>query len=156
MQNRIARREHGAWVVPSLEELERVFELDAMLRPFLISQRWVTHLQMDYRCLPGVVHLGYTVLYPFVRVVPRLGGPLVELVIACEEGMLTKEEAIGAEWMPNSQEIIEHAARIRAGHETEGIIRRAEFVGFDIGRDYCAGDAGADLDCIDYVLPLTY
>jgi hypothetical protein len=87
-----------------------------------------------YRDMPGVVHLGHTVDVPYVRVTPKPGGPVVEMLVACKEGLLTKEEAIGKEWIPNQAEIREHAARIRAGHETNGIVRRADYVGFDLGR----------------------
>jgi hypothetical protein len=104
--------EYGAWLIYSVDDLIRLFDTDKRLQPYLITQWWVSHLEKDYRDMPGVVHLGHTVDVPY--------------------GLLTKEEAIGKEWIPNQAEIREHAARIRAEHETGGIVRRADYVGFDL------------------------
>jgi hypothetical protein len=124
--------EYGAWLIYSVDDLIRLFDTDKRLQPYLITQWWVSHLEKDYRDMPGVVHLGHTVDVPYVRVTPKPGGPVVEMLVACKEGLLTKEEAIGKEWIPNQAEIREHAARIRAEHETGGIVRRADYVGFDL------------------------
>ncbi len=134
-----AKLKRGVYIVDNVKDLMNAFDEDHRLKDFMIPSHWVTHLKTNYRDSPGVTHLGYTVKKPIIVVKPKNPDrsrneqkPGCELLVVCEQGNLSREEANGEEYMPTELEVQERAAEIRAKHMEDGVVRNGDFVGFSL------------------------
>lgn len=128
---------HGVYTFTTHAQAVLAFKMDKRLRNFAVPLRWITHWKRDYSREVGVAKLGYTVMRNVVLVHPKnRGKPEYELLVQCEEGYISKDEAIGIDWIPSPAEIAEAAREIRQANDASGNIRRAEMVGFDLHRVY--------------------
>lgn len=106
--------------------------------PELISSHraWVIidHLQASYRRAKGVKRLGLVPLRSVAFLVMPYQGKsaTVELMVECEDGCISREEALGEDFVPTKSEIAEAARKIREKNDADGLIRNSEFVGFEL------------------------
>jgi len=130
-----ARFAMGVYTFTTCKQMDIAFDEDPRLQRWIISMAWSKHLKRDYSKDTGVQRLGYKVIRPVVLMRPRENKqPNAELLIECDKGYLSREEAIGDEWIPTPSQIAESAKLIRDNNEAIGNIRRAETVGFDLQR----------------------
>jgi hypothetical protein len=131
-----AKYDNGVYIVDNIKELDRIFMVDPRLFPHRYDHRWISHLKTDYSKKIGTKRLGYSVKRPLLRITPRQSGPRpkVEMLVDCEEGLLSDEEAIGDHWIPTPAEIKASAKAIREFNMANGIIRDTEYCGFNLQR----------------------
>lgn len=127
----------GVYWVDNAADLKKIFDEDVRLMPWRIPRLWLQHLKTRYHNTPGVVNLQYDVIKPILMVRPKSQTrarnerlPGAELLVVCEQGNISREEAVGKEYMPNEAEVLKRAAAIRKQHMDEGLVRNAGFVGF--------------------------
>lgn len=126
---------NGVYTISSIDDAAELLKSELVHRRYAIPAIWITHLNRDYTSATGVARLGYSVLRNVVLVQPRgRERPEAELLIQCEQGYLSREEAIGLDWLPTPSEIAEAAKSIRDTNDANGDIRRSDTVGFDLGR----------------------
>lgn len=109
--------------------------IDAFARRGITASRVsliaLEHLATDYSDSAGVAHLGYRVVRPLVVVTFGRGSSrqytASELLVECEEGCLSVDEATGVDMPPTPTEI----AQATAGCRERQLIRPGKFVGFD-------------------------
>ncbi len=106
--------------------------------PELISKHYAgqvtVHLQSSYRSAKGVQQLGVVPLRSVAFLVMPYQGrsATVELMIECEDGCISRDEAIGADFVPSKREIAEEARKIREKNDAAGLVRATEFRGFEL------------------------
>lgn len=109
--------------------------VDKRLRSFVIPGLWLNHWNRDYTTATGVARLGYTPIRAVVLVTPRDDGTAEgEMLVECQEGFMSRDEAIGRDWIPTLSEIALAAKQIREENDANGAIRRPDTVGFDLHR----------------------
>lgn len=126
-----------AWVY-STRELDELLETAPRIRFCRAMSLCVKHLKTSYRRAKGAEELGYTPIRPVMRVdmSSTNGRPSIELMVECEEGLISRDEAIGGLGIPDEKTIWERAAAIRAANDAAGVQRNGEFYGFDLQQVY--------------------
>lgn len=135
---KIVQRSSNYWEITTVAQLRRLFDERPYLQTGIRCAVGPTHLRADYRKRPGMVRLGFTFVRSVIVIAfnPHSGTSTFEMRVECEEGNLSREEAIGEDWIPTPDEVRKHAAEIRRKNDAAGEIRQPEYSGFALQRTY--------------------
>lgn len=94
----------------------------------------MTHLQTSYRKAKGIKHLGMVPIRSVAFLIMPYQGrsATVELMIECESGCVSRDEAMGEDYVPTPAEIAAEARKIRERNDAVGLVRATEFQGFEL------------------------
>lgn len=114
-----------AWVVYDMHQLNRLFNEHREILTDRRSTAAVEHFNTNYAEADGVKSLGFEFLQSSVYMLhnSETGSSTFELRVECREGLISRSEALGEDWVPSPSEIVQRAAEIRRKNDELGIIR---------------------------------
>jgi hypothetical protein len=126
------------YTVRTVRELDELMANRPALNTAKRYRRCKKHLTTDFKKAEGVTRLGFKVIGPYVNlaIVPGHLDNTIELYVDCHEGALSKEEALGFDYVPSPSEIQQRASEIRRCNDQAGLIRGTEYYGHDNVRVY--------------------
>jgi hypothetical protein len=134
----VVQKSQSRWEITTVAQLNRLFDERPYLKTGLRASNGVKHLRENYAKAKGVTHLGFTFIRSLMvfTFTPYSGKSVCEMRVECQEGTISRDEALGEDWIPTPAEVWSQAAEIRKKNDQRGEIRRGEFSGFDLRAVY--------------------
>jgi hypothetical protein len=134
--------DRAVWKIESVSELYAFEDKHPELKfPVTMRGFYAMHLKMDYSDSPGAARLGYKPIRPILFISPTTDGRVyADAVVVCDIGCLSRDEALGTEYIPTPEQIRIAARDIKRKNRKAGLRRDDATARVDIGRSSRAID----------------